>query len=1081
MTKRPAFMKTAPRLQRYWLYLTGILAGLVLLFLAAALVFQGSGEPLTLVGIIQSHKLNPVLWLVDAIAALIIILMLIGIIREQKHTRRIVELQDKIAQRIGELYNLKDIYHREIHQRQQAEINITRAKREWESTFDTIPDLILLTDSYGKIVRCNQATIQKLECAYEDILGKPIEEVFPGVVEPIKKHVISKTQVIPMPSKYGWFDVTGRQFQFLDDKPGMIYIFHDIAERKSSEAELQRQKQYFEAIFQNSPVAIVTIDLSNRIVTSNPAFEYLFGYSAAEAAGRKLDELILPPEYHNKTIEYTRRIHRIDVHHEVSRRLTRRGEPLDVEIFTVPVVVSNEPLGTLVLFHNITDLVQARRKAEKADIAKSAFLANISHEIRTPLNGLIGLLNMTLDTTLSPTQVEYLSTAADQAEELLSLLNEILDLSKIEAGRMQLEFIPFDLRTVMENIALTMAQRASEKDIEFVCIIPTAVPAKLRGDPNRLRQVLSNLASNAVRFTEQGEVVLGVQLVTDDGYGAKLNFSVQDTGIGIPADRQASIFERFTQADQSTTRKYGGTGLGLSISAQIVELMGGKISLKSEPGNGSTFSFTVHFEKLSENEPPSEALLERSQGLKVLALDPNQNTCVNLQYLLEELECRAVTTTSSEEAQTLIELPWSAGEPFHLLIADARLVSSHDYAFLRALRTNPADQPVKIIVLNRIGDTIDEVLLEKLGVGGIGLKPVRRQPLHNLLYDVLSQEANKSKRQPQSRGKLKTLKTARAQKILLAEDNPTNRKVVTNLLEKFGHTVHTVENGRQAVEAFQEEGYNLLLMDLTMPELDGHEAVSRIRRMEGKDHHTPVIALSGHTSDLEVQRCLSSGMDACLFKPVKPEELFETVEKWAKPASNDRLWMKETEESPQNISAADETPQGDEIDELEFAEFSSAYDQFVPSVHEADPENPPADLAAGRIMDVGDSLDQERIEITPSPFGSPEYMQNILPRFGGDASFFIRTFEEFILDCHSHLVEIQRATEQKDAVQLELLAHNLKGVAANFEVESLTKLAQELESQVGADDLSHAGEIAAAMEREIPLLENYLAEVRSLR
>src|SRR5574340_991070 len=240
MTKRPTHKKTGVKLQRPWLYLLGILIGLALPIIATLLANKAGGQPLALIGIIQSHALDPMMWLVDFTGILVVSLMIIGYFREKKQIRRINDLQDKIAQRIGELYNLKDIYHREIHQRQQAEINITRAKREWESTFDAIPDPILLTDSYGKIVRCNQATIHKLECGYPDLLGKPIEEVFPGVVEPIQKRVINKTQVIPMPSKFGWFDVSGHPFQFLDDKPGMIYIFHDIAERKTSEVELQR-------------------------------------------------------------------------------------------------------------------------------------------------------------------------------------------------------------------------------------------------------------------------------------------------------------------------------------------------------------------------------------------------------------------------------------------------------------------------------------------------------------------------------------------------------------------------------------------------------------------------------------------------------------------------------------------------------------------------------------------------------------------------------------------------------------------------------------------------------------------------
>lgn len=1051
-------------------------------FVATILHLRGGGLPLTWKAALSSHAFTPLLWLIDITAIVLVLLMLIGILREQKQSQRVSELQDKIAQRIGELYNLKDIYHREIHQRQQAEINITRAKREWEITFDAIPDLVLLTDSHGKIMRCNQATIQKLECTYADLLGKPIEEVFPGVVEPIQKRVINKTQVIPMPSRYGWFDVTGFQYQFLEEKPGMIYIFHDIAERKSSEAELQRQKQYFEALFQNNPVAIVTLNLSNRIVTSNPAFEYLFGYSPPEAAGRKLDELILPPEYQSRTIEYTRRIHRLDVHHEVSRRLTKRGETLDVEIFTVPVVVNNQPLGTLVLFHNITDLVQARKKAEDADIAKSAFLANVSHEIRTPLNGLIGLLNMTLDTSLSLTQNEYLSAAADQAEELVSLLNEILDLSKIEAGRMQLEIIPFELRTVMENVALTMAQRASDKGIDLICLIPPTVPTKLRGDPNRLRQVLSNLTTNAVKFTDQGEVVLRVQLESDDGYVSRLNFSVQDTGIGIPVDRQAAIFERFTQADQSTSRIYGGTGLGLSISAQIVELMGGKITLESEPGAGSIFSFSVSFEKVEENDPPSEALLEHSRGLKVLIVDQNPHHCQNLHHLFEEIGCQSHTAASEEDALALIELAGSGGEPFQLIAVDARLAGEDDYAFLHRIQVLSLDRVPKLIAFNRLGDTIDEVMLGELGVGGIGLKPVRRQPLHNMVYDVLSHGQTSIEVLPESRiiNWAQGLKAAIPQKILLAEDNPTNRKVVINLLEKFGHSVHAVENGRQAIAALSIDGYNLVLMDVTMPELNGQEAVSRIRKVEGLDHHTPVIALTGHTSDSEVQRCLASGMDACLFKPVRPKELFDAVEKWAAPIPENRPWLIReavVEETSQASEPQAESQLNQTGDEEAFAEFTATIDLTIltESISTSDglsPESQPGEVPA-----LDDNLEIGTIALSQHPFGSRDYLENILPRFGNDPAFFITTFEEFIIECRSHLDGLRQAIEEQDAAELRLVAHNLKGLAANFEVADLTNMSYDLENQGAHGNFLQAQELVDSMEEIIPGLEAYLVEI----
>lgn len=1078
MAHRPTLKIYLSGLQRYWLYFLAILIGLALPILTTLMTLTFGSQPVTLETILQVQISNPILWLVDFAAIVWIILMLLGVLREQKNAQRVSDLQMKIAERIGELYNLKEIYHREIQTRQLAEINNSRAKREWETTFDAIHDLILITDADGKIIRCNRATIQKLESSYSVTLGRPIEEVFPGVVEPIQKRVINKTQVIQMPSKFGWFDVTGFQFQSLDDKPGMIYIFRDIADRKRNEAELQRQKQYFEAIFHHSPVAIVTLDLKNRIVTSNPAFEYLFGFSPVEASGRKLDDLILPSEHRDKTYEYTRRIRQTDVHHDVSKRQTKAGILVDVEVFTVPVVVKGEPLGTLVLFHNITDLEQARRKAEEADLAKSEYLANISHEIRTPLNGLIGLLDMTLDTALSSTQAEYLSTAADQAEELLSLLNEILDLSKIEAGRMQLESTPFNLRLVVEKVALTMAQRASEKGVELVCIVPPSIPTRLVGDPSRLRQVLSNLTANAVKFTDQGEIVISVRQIADAGFETSLAFSVQDTGIGIPADRQAAIFDRFTQADQSTPRKYGGTGLGLSISAQIVQLMGGKLSLVSEPGIGSIFSFTVAFEKQAENEPPPDALLNLTRGESVLVVDNNPNNQLNLKLLFEELDCQVNCTAGTGDALTLIE---QADEPFVIMVVESQLAAEQDFAFLREIQQTSTNQPFKVLITCQMGDKIEDDQLDELGIGAVVLKPIRRQPLHHALYDLLAPDKNMSTTSPApSKSRLGKLISSSPQRILLAEDNLTNRKVITNLLEKFGHTVTAVGNGRQAVAAFRSDGYNLVLLDVQMPGLDGHEAVTRIRHMEGQSHHTPVIALSGHSSEMEIQQCISSGMDDCLSKPVRPQELFNAVEEWARPIPQDRPWLRQSKDDMVIGAPVVEPSVNDDISDQDFAEFSSAFDQLVLTTDKPLSSELAGDYSAGQTSNLKKPGERNPSQDTPYSFGSTDYLQNILPRFGDDLSFFINTFEEFALECRSYINQIHHAVEQKDAAVVRLLAHNLKGAAANFEITNLVDDSQEIELRAGRGIYAQAKKLAAAIERTIPEMEKYLDEVRAM-
>ena len=409
-----------------------------------------------------------------------------------------------------------------------------------------------------------------------------------------------------MPSLYGWFEVTGFPFQVDENQQGIIYIFHDIAQRRRAEAETQRQKQFFEGIFENSPVAIVTMDMNGLIVTCNPAFERLFGYTQVEVIGNKLDDMITDADVHEKALDLTRRVRRGEIVHTVSQRVTRHNQIIDVEIFGVPVIVNGEELGILGLYHNITELVRARQRAEAADLAKSDFLANISHEIRTPLNGVIGMLNLSLDTTVNEEQNEYLSTALESAEALMTLLNDVLDLSKIEAGKMELEISEFNLRKVVENVAVNLSQRAASKGLDLICWIYPDVPELVRGDSNRLRQVLVNLTGNAIKFTEKGEVTIKVRKVAESNNQVTLGFYVQDTGIGIPTERQAAIFNRFTQGDMSTTRKYGGTGLGLAISAQLVELMGGKITLVSEQNVGSNFSFNASFEKQEVAGSPAE-------------------------------------------------------------------------------------------------------------------------------------------------------------------------------------------------------------------------------------------------------------------------------------------------------------------------------------------------------------------------------------------------------------------------------------------------------------------------------------------
>jgi len=1060
--------------------MVGAILGLIFPFLITAIWLLSAGEVLTPNNFLTAQFNEPVLWLVDLFSAFIVLLNIVNTYQQISAIRQGQRLKGELAQRTSELYAIKEVSQREILERHQAEANIIRAKKEWEATFDAISDLILLTDSNGKIIRCNRATTQTLKTSYADLIGKNIEEVFPGVIEPVQKKALTKTQVIPMPSLYGWFEVTGFPFQDGENQQGIIYIFHDIAQRKKAEAEIQRQKQYFESIFQNSPVAIVTLDLNGHIVACNPAFERLFGYTQAEVLGGKLDEIITSREFRDGAFEFSRRVRQGELIHSVSKRQTRRGELIDVEIFGVPVIVNGQEVGVLNLYHNITELVRARQKAEEADLAKSEFLANMSHEIRTPLNGLIGMLNLALDTPLNSEQSEYLNAALESAESLLNLISDILDLSKIEAGKMELETTDFNLRTIVENVAVNFSQRAAAKGLELVCLIDPQTPVLLRGDPNRLRQVLNNLVGNAVKFTEQGEIVITVQPFAQTSSQATISFSVRDTGIGIPLDRQAHIFERFTQADMSTTRKYGGSGLGLAISTQLVELMGGKISLISEPGSGSTFSFSAVFYRQEVPEQQPRELIALSHRKHVLLADPNASSRQSLRMELEKVGFAVSECEDRESFMGMLQSADNNRAPVQLAMIDYRLLLVNGQPSLPADFEPLINNNLKILVLTSLGTHVSQEDCHRIGCTATLIKPVRQQALYNALLAALtiSPPAEAAVKPPaESRPTASGLRTSIPRHILLVEDNPVNRKVVVNLLTKFGHTVEEAENGRIAMEKTAQKNYDLILMDIQMPEMDGYEATLRIRSREGAVNHTPIIAMTARALAGDVERCLASGMDAYLSKPIKPRELFNAIEHWG---------QKRTQTEPVQTTVVEETfvPVPPDLSS-EFAAYFPSLDTdsngFLPKTEQipVTPQQTSYETnAEGNLSEEDEFLSRAFRKNTQS-LGDPQYIEKILPRFGDDLDFFLATFEEFIQQCETKLDELKDALHSQNAATIKLHAHNLKGVAANFEAVKLTRLAHQLDMQAANGDLDGADSLIAEMENQIPLLKKALAEMKT--
>jgi signal transduction histidine kinase/DNA-binding response OmpR family regulator len=521
-------------------------------------------------------------------------------------------------------------------------------------------------------------------------------------------------------------------------------------------------------------------------------------------------------------------------------------------------------------------LMNAKDAAEEANRAKSEFLANMSHEIRTPMNGIIGMTELTLNTPLSPVQHDYLQTVHRSAELLLVILNDVLDFSKIEAGKLHVESIDFSLRSMLDDALKPLALRAHEKRCELMVDIKPGVPDGFVGDPHRLRQVLVNLVGNAIKFTERGDILVRVEptRLREDSQ-TSLRFSVIDNGIGIPPEKQASIFRAFTQGDGSTTRQYGGTGLGLTICRQLLELMDGRIWVESEPNKGSAFHFVVTL-PASTHPVTAQFMPQRDElvDMAALVVDDNATNRRILVELLASWGMRATAAADRAEAARAVE---TAMMPFSLALVDMNLAGASGSDVAASLRQSPNCSHAAVLLLTSADQPHDSA--NNPAVNGYLVKPVGQHALLEAIQRVigLRVDAEKAPAAPD----VTPMRAARRLRVLVAEDNPVNQKLAQHLLERRGHTPILVTNGREAVGAATGDGFDLILMDLQMPEMDGFEATNVIRTRE-RDAHTPrvpIIALTAHAMQGDRQRCLDADMDGYVAKPIKPVELFEVIDR----------------------------------------------------------------------------------------------------------------------------------------------------------------------------------------------------------